>query len=290
VTLTEVATRESKVKGLAQRAAKPAASARPTDKAAAAQRRARQHERLATILSPFLLLAIWEFVARAHLVDVRFFPPPSSIARTFWNLLMSGELEINTAMSLTRVIVGFVLGAVPGLLLGVSMGLFPMVRAAAKSIIAITYPIPKLAILPLILLIFGLGEMSKYVVIAIAVFFPVAINTMVGVLGIEKIYVDVGRNFGASKLMFFGAIALRGAMPTIMAGMRIAWSTALLLIVAAEFVGADTGLGAMIWRDWQVFAIEEMYAGLIVIALLGYLSFILLDWIERRIVPWKVQH
>ena len=241
-------------------------------------------------MSPFLLLAIWEFVARVHLVDVRFFPPPSSIARTFWDLLVSGELEINTAMSLSRVVIGFVLGAVPGVLLGVCMGLFPMVRAAAKSIIAVTYPIPKLAILPLILLIFGLGETSKYVVIAIAVFFPVAINTMVGVLGIEKIYVDVGRNFGASKLMFFGAIAIRGAMPTIMAGMRIAWSTALLLIVAAEFVGADTGLGAMIWQAWQIFAIKEMFAGLIVIALLGYLSFILLDWIERRVVPWKVHH
>jgi len=288
--LTDLATREPEGKGLAQCAVETLAPSRPIDKAATAQRRARLHERLATILSPFLLLAIWEFVARIHLVDVRFFPPPSSIARTFWDLLVSGELEINTAMSLSRVVIGFVLGAVPGVLLGVCMGLFPMVRAAAKSIIAVTYPIPKLAILPLILLIFGLGETSKYVVIAIAVFFPVAINTMVGVLGIEKIYVDVGRNFGASKLMFFGAIALRGAMPTIMAGMRIAWSTALLLIVAAEFVGADTGLGAMIWRAWQVFAIEEMYAGLIVIALLGYLSFILLDWIERRVVPWKVYH
>lgn len=260
------------------------------DGTAAAHCRARRHERFATFISPFLLLAFWELVARLGWIDVRFFPPPSGIASTFWEMLSSGDLLTNTGASLTRVSVGFLLGAVPGVLLGLTMGLFPIVRAAAKSIIAVTYPIPKIAILPLILLIFGLGETSKYVIIAIAVFFPVAINTAVGVLGIEKIYVDVGRNFGADKLTFYTAIALPGAMPTIMAGMRIAWSTALLMIVAAEFVGAKVGLGAMIWNSWQIFAIEEMYVGLIALSLLGYVSFILLDWIERRVVPWKVPH
>lgn len=255
-----------------------------------AQRRTRRHEQFATFISPFLLLGIWELAAYLKWMDVRFFPPPSSIATTFWDLLASGELLTHTGMSLARVAVGFVMGAVPGVLLGLSMGLFPIVRAAAKSVIAVTYPIPKIAILPLILLIFGLGEASKYVIIAIAVFFPVAINTMVGVLGIEKIYVDVGRNFGADKFTFYTAIALPGAMPTIMAGMRIAWSTALLLIVAAEFVGAKVGLGAMIWKSWQIFAIEEMYVGLMTMSLLGYVSFILLDWIERRVVPWKAEH
>ena len=170
------------------------------------------------------------------------------------------------------------------------MGLSPIVRAAINPMVAATYPIPKIAILPLIMLIFGLGEMSKYVVVAIGVFYLVLINTMAGVMNIEKIYLDVGNNFGASRKDMYFTIALPGSLPLIFAGLRLGWGVALLLIVAAEFVGAKSGIGYLIWQSWQTFSVEAMYVGLIVISVLGYVSSLVLDELERILIPWKSLH
>jgi NitT/TauT family transport system permease protein len=137
------------------------------------------------------------------------------------------------------------------------------------------------------MLVFGLGESSKWVIIAIGVFFPLVINSMAGVLSIDKIYHDVGRNFRASRKDFYLTIALPGALPLILAGVRLGWGTALLLMVTAEFVAAKSGLGYLIWQGWQSMAIEQMYVGIFVVSLLGYISFLVLDQISRLIVPWK---
>lgn len=137
------------------------------------------------------------------------------------------------------------------------------------------------------MLLLGIGEASKWAVIAIGAFFPILINTMAGVMGIARIYHDVGRNFGASRIHRYQTIALPGAAPMILAGIRLGWGLALLLIVAAEFVAADAGLGYMIWQSWQTFLIERMYVGLTVISLLGYLSFVALDRITAKLVPWQ---
>jgi NitT/TauT family transport system permease protein len=149
------------------------------------------------------------------------------------------------------------------------------------------YPIPKIAILPLVMLIFGLGESSKWVIIAIGVFFPILINSMAGVISIEKIYHDVGKNYGANRLNQYLTIALPGALPLILTGIRIGWGIALLLIVAAEFVAAKSGLGWVIWQSWQTFAVEQMYVGIITISVLGFLSFLALDGLGKLLVPWK---
>jgi NitT/TauT family transport system permease protein len=137
------------------------------------------------------------------------------------------------------------------------------------------------------MLIFGLDEMSKYVVIAITVFYIVLINTAAGVMNIDTIYLDVGRTFGASRLDAFRTIAIPGAMPMIFAGIRLGWGIALLALVAAEFVGASSGLGFLVWRSWQVFSVSSMYVGLIAISFLGWLSFVILDELERYLLPWR---
>ncbi|MBI2955277.1 MAG: ABC transporter permease [Chloroflexi bacterium] len=247
-------------------------------------------ERLLSVFSPLLLLLLWEFLVRTGLLDARFFPAPTGIVSTFWALVSSGELFNHLSASIVRLAVGFVMGATPGLMLGLIMGLSPMIRAAISPMIAATYPIPKIAILPLIMLIFGLGEMSKYVVIAIGVFFLVLINTIAGVVNIEKIYLDVGKNFGASRKNMYFTIAFPGALPLIFAGVRLAWGVALLLIVAAEFVGAKTGIGYLIWQSWQTFSVEAMYVGLVIISILGYVSSLILDELERILIPWKSLH
>ncbi|MBI4318224.1 MAG: ABC transporter permease [Chloroflexi bacterium] len=247
-------------------------------------------ERLLSIFSPLLLVVLWELAVKLTLLDARFFPAPSSIVGTFSALISSGELVNHLSASIVRIGLGFVLGALPALILGLIMGLSPIVRAAIYPMVAATYPIPKIAILPLIMLIFGLGEMSKYVIVAIGVFFLVLINTMAGVMNIEQIYLDVGKNFRASRKDMYLTIALPGALPLVFAGFRLGWGVALLLIVAAEFVGAKSGIGYLIWQSWQTFSVESMFVGLIVISILGYISSLILDELERVLIPWKSFH
>jgi NitT/TauT family transport system permease protein len=269
-------------------------------------------ERIIMVLSPLLLLAFWEVLVRAGILDKRFFPAPSSIWGTFQSLawvnvaptastvpilgtqltlpftLTTGELWIHVRDSLGRILIGFAIGMVPALVLGVIMGLNTWVRAFFNAWVAALYPIPKIAILPLIMLIFGLGDQSKWAIIAIGVFFPVLYNTILGVTNIPNIYLDVGKNFGASKLQFYWTVALPGALPSIITGVKLAAGVALLVIVSAEMLAAKSGIGYMIWQAWQTFSVERMYVGLIVISALGILINLLLIELEHKLIPWRV--
>lgn len=247
-------------------------------------------ERVISVVSPLALLGLWEGLGRVGALDQRFFPAPSAIAGTFANLVLSGELPGHVAASLGRVAVGFAIGAIPGLLLGIAMGLSRLTRAALKPMVGALYPIPKTAIFPMLLLIFGLGEPSKWAFVAVGVFFLVLINTMAGVMNIEPVYVDVGKSFGARPLDVFLTVALPGALPLILSGLRLAWGNALLLIVVAETLAARTGIGAFIWNAWLTFKVEEMYSGVVTVSFIGYASFLLLDELQRWLVPWKGAH
>lgn len=251
--------------------------------------RASARDSIISLVSPLLLLLIWELLARSGILDVRFFSSPTIIAATLWKLTRSGELPMDVGVSLRRICVGFLMGAVPGTILGAVMGLSRTVRAAVNPIVAATYPIPKIAILPLILLVFGLGEMSKYFIVAIGSFYVLLINTMAGVGNIDRIYLDVAKNFNASRVNTWRTVALPGALPMIFAGIRVGWGVSLLLIVAAEFLGAKSGIGFLIWNSWDILAVDQMFVGLLVIAALGFVSFWLIDEIEKRVVPWRTQ-
>lgn len=246
--------------------------------------------RLVSVLSPLVLLGLWELLARWNYLDVRLFSSPSRILSALLPLLLSGELLHHTLISLSRILLGFAAGALPGVILGLSMGLFPMIRAMLEPMILATFPIPKLAIMPLILLVFGLGETSKVFTIAIGVFYLVLINTMTGVISIEPIYLDVAKNFGARRLDFYLTVAWPGALPMIFAGFKLGMGTALLLIVAAELSAARAGVGYMIWRAYDMFDIERMFVALMTMSLLGYLLAKALDWLEARVIPWKQQN
>lgn len=244
-------------------------------------------ERLISLLAPILLLLAWEVCARLALIDTRFFPAPSAVLVRLWAMVVSGALWKDLVASLYRIGAGMLIGSVPAILLGLIMGLSRWVRAAIMPMIAATYPIPKSAILPLILLIFGLGESSKIAMVTIGVFFPVLINTMAGVLQIGRIHFDVGKNFGASRPRMIRTIALPGALPLILTGLKLGMGMALILVVIAEIVGAKSGIGYMLHMAWTLFDVELMYVGLIVISLLGFISTVLLDEVERILVPWK---
>lgn len=247
----------------------------------------RGRDRLLSIASPVGLLLVWEICARVGFIDTRFFPAPSSVISALIEMVKSGALITHTAVSMQRLAWGTLLGGAPALVLGIVMGLNRPVRAIFDPLIAATYPIPKSAILPLALLIFGLGEASKIFMVAIGVFFPVAINATTGVLEINKIYLDVGQNFKASRWNTFWTIALPGALPVIMTGFKLGIGIGLVLIAVAEMIGAKSGLGYMIWSAWETFSVEQMYVGLFTIAIIGYAITLGLNELERLIVPWK---
>jgi NitT/TauT family transport system permease protein len=246
-------------------------------------------ERFISLASPLALLLIWEVLVRSKVLDRRFFPAPSQVLRALYDLLVTGVLIEDVRVSLVRIAAGFTIGALAGLVVGLLMGVSRLIRAAGKPLFGVLYPIPKIAILPLVMLVFGIGETSKYVIVAIGVFFLVLLNTMAGVINIERIYLDVGRNYGAGRLDVLRRIALPGALPFIFTGIRLGWGTGLLLIVAAEFISSKAGLGYLIWNSWQTFSVEEMYAGLLTISALGLLSFAILDVLERWLLPWKTE-
>lgn len=242
------------------------------------------------LISPIVLLAAWELAARLGAIHVAFFPAPSTILATAAAQAQTVQFWDDLAISLQRIGIGLVMGAVPGVIVGLAMGLFRPVRDAFDPLIAALFPIPKIALLPLLLLIFGLGETSKYVTIAINVFFLMTINTFAGVVGTPRIYFDVARNLRASRLSTYLTVALPGALPGIFTGLRVCMGTALILLVAVEFTTADSGVGYRIWWAWTVFWVDTMYVGFLVIALLGLAFSKLVDTLERRIIPWHRRH
>ena len=157
-------------------------------------------ERTISVLAPLALLVVWEVLVRLGLLNPQFFPAPTTIFTEFVRLAGNGQLLDTTLVSLRRLGIGFLIGAVPGVLIGIVMGLNRWARTIAEPLIAALYPIPKTAIFPLLLIIFGLGEASKIAVVAIGVFFPVVVNTAAGVVGIPAIHHDVAKNFRASRL------------------------------------------------------------------------------------------
>jgi NitT/TauT family transport system permease protein len=245
-------------------------------------------ERWLAVLSPLGLLVLWELLSRTGVLDMRFVPPPSLIGGTLVALTRTGELPYHVGVSVERILAGFVLGAVPAVALGLAMGLNRSVRAAVMPIVAAIYPIPKIAVYPLIIFYLGIGEASKVTIVALSIFFLVLLNAMAGVLGLDRAYVNIARAYGARPIDVFTTIAWPGALPSIFTGLKLGLGFALIVIVGAELLGSDAGIGFLIWRAYQIFAVEVMFAGLLVTALLGWVATLGLDWLERWALPWRV--
>ncbi|MDP9364770.1 MAG: ABC transporter permease [Chloroflexota bacterium] len=240
-----------------------------------------------TLAAPVTLLLVWEILSRTGVIDPLFWPAPSTLGDTAWELLRDGTLLGNVGTSLGRILVGFVLGAVPAVLFGLLMGLFWPIRAFLMPIATVIYAIPKISIVPLVFVVFGFGETSMYVVVAISIFFLVLLNTVSGVLQIDRTYRDVARNFGAGPLGLFLTVALPGALPAIFTGLRLGLGFALVVIVGTEFITAGGGIGRYIYDSWQIYAIDKMFVGLIATGLLGWLLTLALNLLERVVLPWR---
>ena len=268
---------------------------------------------------PVLLLLCWQLLVTAGILNARWFPPPTKIAAALWDLTVTYDRFNDTSLigrpwlipsrlaneglpgvgalfaeshlwaTLGRVLIGFAIGAAPGVLLGIVMGLNKTVRMMLDATMSAVYVLPKIAIFPIMMLIFPdpFGEGPKIAVVAISAFFLVAISTMAGVRDIDPVYLQAGRNYGANRLQMFRHVILPGALPIIFSGLRLALGTALIVIVAVEFVRAQTGVGFLIFYYWQILVTEKMYAGLVVVMLLGVGLTYGLQWVEKRVMPWR---
>jgi ABC-type nitrate/sulfonate/bicarbonate transport system permease component len=244
-------------------------------------------ERLLYLASPIGLLAVWEILLRLGVGDRRFVPAPSDIAVRLWELVLNGELWMHTAATLWRVAAGFVIGAAPAVAIGLTMAMFRPVRIFFDPLIAALMPIPKVALMPLLLLAFGFGDASKIALVATAVFFPVIVNTYAGAANIDRIYWDVAKNYGASNWVMFTRVVLFGALPLIFAGLKIALAVSFVVLVAAEFVATKSGIGYLIWNSWELLQVDYMFVGIVVIGILGLIAAVLFQEIERKLIPWK---
>src|SRR5690606_27913955 len=235
-------------------------------------------------LFPLLLLCAWEWLSRSGVLNARWFPPPTTILAALWDLTVNADrfsghsllgrpwllparvaesgwagvratfAESHLWATLARVLFGFLLGAAPGVLIGIVMGLNRTVRTMLDATMSAVYVLPKIAVFPLLMLVFAdpFGEGPKVTVVAISAFFLVARPTLARVQGIGPVLVQAGRNFGANRWRMFRHVILPGALPIVFNGLRLARGTALVVIVAVEFVRSQTGVGYLVYYHWQV--------------------------------------
>jgi NitT/TauT family transport system permease protein len=247
------------------------------------------NERVVRILAPISLIVLWQIGVSTRFLNPGLFPPPTAIAKNFAAYATSGEMETNAYWTLSRIVIGCLIGGIPGTLVGLGMGMNRWVRAYFEPVIGLLYPIPKIAILPLFYFIFGTGEAAKWAAIAVGVFFLMAINTEAGVRQIERIYLDVARAYRIRPASFYFRVLLPGALPNIYAGMKLSVGIAIVLAVAAEFQLTRTGLGFAIFNAQQILDVERLYAALVAVSLLGFLLSLGVDALERFAIPWRVR-
>jgi NitT/TauT family transport system permease protein len=233
------------------------------------------------------LVALWELVTRVGVVSPLFLPSPLGVLAEGWDMARSGQLLVHLATSLERLAWGFAVGALAGIGVGVAVGFFSLADAVVQPVIAATFPIPKIALLPLLILWLGIGEASKVAVVALGVFFPMAINTYAGVRQADPVLIRAAVSFGAGRWSVIRKVILPSALPMVFAGLRLGAGIALLLLVAAEQIAADAGIGFLILQSGNLMETTRLMVGIVVLSLLGVLSTWGLAGLERIVIRWR---
>ncbi len=233
------------------------------------------------------LLALAEWGTRTGVISPLTLPRPSDVFQTFIELYSSGLLFDHLLPSLLRLLVGAALGVALGISVGLLIGLFSFVRAGLLPLVAAIFPIPKIALLPLFVIWFGIDEGSKYALIAFGTFTPTVVATFAAVDNVDRTLIRMGQSFGLSWLSIVRKIVLPGAMPGILAGLRISLAIAIILLVAAEMLGAEYGIGAYILEAGSLYDLERLFAGVVILSVLGVLVSAALGVIERRLLNWR---
>jgi ABC-type nitrate/sulfonate/bicarbonate transport system permease component len=235
----------------------------------------------------FLLIALWQTASMTGLLSPIFLPAPSSVAAALVELWTSGDAQRHVAASLVRIGGGWLLGTTLGLILGVAMGIFSLARAAGLPIVSALFPIPKIALLPLLILWFGIGEASQIATIALGVFFPTVVAGYAAVDAVPKNLVRMAQSFGAPPGAILRKVILPGAMPGILSGFRITASIALILVVSAEMIGARYGVGALVLTAGNLMQTDKLLAGVVMLSIMGLSVGFVLNRVERHLLRWR---
>jgi ABC-type nitrate/sulfonate/bicarbonate transport system permease component len=233
-----------------------------------------------------LVLAALEYLTRTGVINRALFPPPSVVGGTFYDLLLQGSVLKPLGATLALFAAGYVLAVIGGVLLGLAMGTSRTINHLLDPLIESIRPMPKAALLPVLMLFLGFGAPMQITAVVLASFFPVLINTIQGVLGTDPVLTATGRTFGLSRTAITFKIILPAAMPYIFAGMRVAVGLALLMTILTEMLAGNSGLGYLVLENQRAFRIRDMYAWLVILAAIGLLINIAMARAERRFVPW----
>ncbi|MDQ8702228.1 ABC transporter permease [Streptomyces sp. LHD-70] len=249
-------------------------------------RRRRTLELSLAVAVPVALLLLWQLAAVQGWIDDRIYPAPQTILEDGIARAADGELWPDVWATLKRVLAGYAAGTVSGYALGLLMGSLSLVRAALEPLLDALYVVPKLALLPIFLNMFGLGEGPQIALVAATVFFFVWISTMAAVLAVPTGHRDAGQVCGATPWQMFRHVLLPASLPAVLVGARIAAGVAVLVIVASESIAADEGLGHLIFDSRALFQNDIMFVGIVCVAILGVLFSELVRLVGRLLTPW----
>ncbi|MGE7759091.1 ABC transporter permease [Peribacillus sp. NPDC097895] len=235
----------------------------------------------------FLLLVLWEVAPRIGLVDSTFFPPFSKVAEGWWGLVISGDLYAHFQASIRRSFFGFGLAILIAIPLGLIIGWYPLANELLNPVLELFRNTAALALLPVFILLLGIGETSKVTIVLFACTFPILLNTINAVRNVDPLLIKSAKSMGLPSYKLFYKVILPASIPTIFTGIRMAGTASILVLIAAEMVGAKEGLGYLINYAQMNFQIPQMYAGIITISLLGFILNYLLVSLERKFSSWK---
>jgi NitT/TauT family transport system permease protein len=250
------------------------------------QRRRARTDLALGVGTPVVLLLAWQLAAHLNWIDPRIFTPPSSIAVAAGQLISAGTLQADLGATLARLLVGYTIGAAGGIVVGLVLGLVRPLRAAFSPLFTALYAVPQIALLPLLLVIFGVGETPKVLTVVAVTFFVLEINTLAAVRNFDPRLMEAGRAYGARGVKLFRHVLFPGTLPQIFTGLRVSIALGLVVITATEFVASNNGLGFLVWNSWQLFQPDQMYVGLVTIALLGVVLTAIISLLERLALPW----
>ncbi len=234
-----------------------------------------------------LVLAIWQLAGSAGLVNPLFLPTPSAIAVAIYRLATSGALWQHLSWSIMRICSGWLIGTVAGVVVGFAIGLSTMARGVGITFISALFPIPKIALLPLLILWLGIGEEPKIATIALGVFFSTAISVYSGVDAVPRNLIRMAQSFNVPFHAIVRRVVWPGALPSILAGFRITSSVALLLVVSAEMIGAQFGIGAFVLQAGNLMQTDQLLAGVVILSLFGLVVGKLINLLEARLLHWR---
>ncbi|MGH1425037.1 MAG: ABC transporter permease [Pseudooceanicola sp.] len=234
-----------------------------------------------------VLLLVWEAGSRAGIISALVLPAPSEAWEAFMDLARSGNLQKHVSASLQRLVIGFTAGSLLGLIVGTAVGLNSFARAGIAPLVAAIFPIPKIALLPLFIIWFGIGEGSKVATILFGTFFPTVIATYGGIDSVDRALIRMGQSFGLSRFDIIRKIVLPAALPAILSGTRISASISIILLVAAEMIGAEYGIGAYVLLAGNLMSTDQLIAGVAMLSILGLTVNFLIGRAERHFLSWR---